>query len=180
MSHDTNEEIRADIERMKKQIAADRKARGLEGVPIPDKFVDGDASVTLIKRCNPLEQFAIRYTQLCDEANEILPLSEEQAEWVGEHREYADLLRESVDQSLMSYGIGLQLAVELLLADEGHEHKQAASIFIRQMFQAIQLLTLTYDTYEIKTGVYKELPKKVFNKRYEELIQHYKTIKHLY
>ena len=64
----TNAELKAEVEYLIEQTRKDRLERGLPDKP-PENFVPLAMAWTMYERCDPLFKFAIRYAQLCDQAN---------------------------------------------------------------------------------------------------------------
>src|SRR5690625_7116023 len=67
----TNAELKQEVDYLIEQTRKDRLERGLPEKQ-PADFVSLAMAWTMYERCDPLFKFAIRYAQLCDQANEIL------------------------------------------------------------------------------------------------------------
>lgn len=194
----TLDELKADIERLDKQIKADRKARGLPPDP-PEDFVPVAMAWTLYERCLPLFEFAVKYAQLCDKANDILDITDAQLEWVQSFRPYTELITE-VKHSLHLKVLGGTLKSIISSIEKRHEYEYVGDLlksfslyfsFLKGDYspphfdQCIwrhdlekeeneKYMTEAYEEYKrLKDSVY-------FDQEYERLREHYDSIKHLY
>lgn len=179
VKYDTIEEIKAKIERMDEEIKADRASRGVPPDP-PPKFVDEDVAYALIRKCGQAERLIIRYAILCDEQNDIISLTDEQTKWLEDYALYANLIRESMEPGFVSYGIGLQEALHLMLAGDDYKYKKEAEVYTGRLFQSAQLMQLTHDLYNINTKKYNVLTDDELTKKVGEYLLHYESIKDQY
>lgn len=159
MKVDTIEELKKDLERLEAITQA---------LPeLPPKFVKPAMAWALIERCKPAQQFALKYTQLCNGANEILPISKEQAKWLRSFETYAELIRQSIEQWPRTYGIGLEVVISTILADNKSEHKEDAYVYVKRLFQGFKLIDLTL------TATHFDKPEPMsdeeFEKEYEKI-----------
>ncbi|WP_340083808.1 hypothetical protein MHB50_11320 [Siminovitchia sp. FSL H7-0308] len=198
MKADTIEQIKSDIERLSAEIKADREARGLPEEPPPD-FVSVAMAWTLYERCQPLHQFAIRYAQLCDKANEVLPLSDEQIQWAQSFRPYTELITEVKHATLLKV-LGGALG-GLISRMEKHAECESALDLLRPMFVCLDFLKGEYhpprleeytwqwnaskeENDKFSKEVYAEYERlkdeEYFDAEYKKLREHYESIKHLY
>lgn len=194
----TNEELRAEIAKLHEQIKADRKARGVPPEP-PEDFVPIAMAWTLYERCEPLHKFAIKYAQLCDQADEILPLSDEQIEWAKSFRKYTDLITK-VKGSVGIKALGGSLD-GLIKAIESRNDYESVIELIRSMFIDLEFLRGEYyppslhqyvylfdvsreENERFSKEVYTEYERlqdeEYFEQELERLTEHYQEIKHLY
>lgn len=194
----TLDELKADIERLDKQIKADRKARGLPPDP-PEDFVPIAMAWTLYERCEPLHKFAIKYAQLCDQADEILSLSDEQIEWARSFRKYTDLITK-VKGSIGIRVLGGSLG-GLIKAIESHNEYESVIELLRPMFTNLEFLRGEYcpprlhqyvylfdaskeENDRFSEEVYAEYERlqdeEYFEAEFKKLTEHYDSIKHLY
>lgn len=179
IKYDTIDELKADIARMDEEIKADRASRGVPPEP-PPKFVNEDVAYALIKKCAQIERFIISYAILCDEQDDVIELSSEQAEWVQGHKDYANLIRQSMEQNFVTYGMGLQSAIHFMLADSSEKYKREASVYVSRLFLAAQFMKLVHDMYHVMSIKYNELTDDELAEKVEEYVAHYESIKHLY
>lgn len=198
MRYKTIEELKKDIEHLKAQIKADREARGLPPEP-PEYFVPVAMAWTLYERCQPLHQFAIKYAQLCDKANEVLALSAEQIQWAQSFRPYTELIREVKDQTILKV-LGGSLS-GLISSMEKHGEYESASDLLRSLFINLELLKGEYypphlgqftwkwnaskeENDKYSAEIYAEYERlkdeEYFEEEYKKLRDHYNSIKHLY
>lgn len=194
----TNEELRAEIAKLDEQIKADRKARGVPPEP-PEDFVPIAMAWTLYERCEPLHKFAIKYAQLCDQADEILPLSDEQIEWAKSFRKYTDLITK-VKGSVGIKALGGSLD-GLIKAIESRNDYESVIELIRSMFIDLEFLRGEYyppslhqyvylfdvsrkENERFSEEVYTEYERlqdeEYFEAEFQKLSEHYESIKHLY
>lgn len=194
----TNEELRAEIAKLDEQIKADRKARGVPPEP-PEDFVPIAMAWTLYERCEPLHKFAIKYAQLCDQADEILPLSDEQIEWAKSFRKYTDLITK-VKGSVGIKALGGSLD-GLIKAIESRNEYESVIELIRSMFIDLEFLRGEYyppslhqyvylfdvsrkENERFSEEVYTEYERlqdeEYFEAEFQKLSEHYESIKHLY
>ncbi|MBM7717247.1 hypothetical protein JOC94_004272 [Bacillus thermophilus] len=194
----TIEELKAENKRLAAMIKADREARGVPPEP-PADFVSVAMAWTLYERCQPLHQFAIKYAQLCDKANEVLPLSDEQIQWAQSFRPYIELIGKVKDSTGIKV-LGVCLAV-LISNIEKHAEYDSAFELVRSMFISLDFLKGEYhpprlDQYawiwnagkeendKFRREVYEEYERlkdeEYFEVEYKRLCDHFDSIRHLY
>jgi len=93
MRYDSIEEIKRDIAKLDEQLEQVRAERAAKGLPVeyPADFVPPAIAWHLYERCEPVYQFTIKYANLCNRANEIIELSDDQVEWLLSFERYAEL-----------------------------------------------------------------------------------------
>lgn len=194
----TDEELRNEIAKLDEQIRADREARGVPPEP-PADFVSIAMAWTLYKRCEPLYKFAIKYAQLCDQADEILPLSDEQIEWAKSFRKYTDLITK-VKGSVGIKALGGSLG-GLISVLEKHTKYEAVIELLQPLMLDISFLKGEYyppslhqyvylfdvsreENERFSEEVYAEYERlqdeEHFKEEFQKLTEHYESIKHLY
>lgn len=195
----TNEELREELKRLDAEVKADRKARGVPPEP-PEDFVPLAMAWKMYERCAPMHKFVIKYAQLCDKANEILPLTDEQIEWVLSFRKYADLITKTFDSNFHIKMWGSSLC-GLISAMERRKEFESANQLLRSLFinldflkgeyyppslhQCVYLFGLSSEENErYRQEVYAEVERledeEYFEEEYRKLVEHYDSIKHLY
>lgn len=105
-----------DYDRIERRVKAFREKREKEDMergycfmPIPGFVCEGDA-IKLTNRCRPLVAFITEYTRLCDEANEVLDISDKQMEWIDSFITDIELLGYVEDIDAYKYrGNGIRL-----------------------------------------------------------------------
>lgn len=194
----TIEELKAENKRLAAMIKADREARGVPPEP-PADFVSVAMAWTLYERCQPLHQFAIKYAQLCDKANEVLPLSDEQIQWAQTFRPYTELITKAERQTGIKV-LGGSLG-GLISRMEKHAECESALDLLRPMFICLDFLKGEYhpprleeytwlwneskeENDKFRKEVYAEYERlkdeEYFQSEYKRLREHYESIKHLY
>lgn len=194
----TNEELEEELAKLDEQIKADRKARGVPPEP-PEDFVTIAMAWTLYERCEPLYKFAIKYAQLCDKADEVLPLTDEQIEWAQSFRNYCDLISK-VKGSVGIKALGGSLD-GLISVIEKHAEYEAVIELLQSMMLDISFLKGEYyppslhqyvylfdvsreENERFSEEVYAEYERlqdeEHFEVEFQKLTEHYESIKHLY
>lgn len=198
MKADTIEQIKSDIERLSAEIKAYREVRGLPEEP-PEDFVSVAMAWTLYERCQPLHQFAIKYAQLCDKANEVLPLSDEQIQWAQSFRPYTELITNAEGSTGIKV-LGGSLG-GLISRMEKHGEYESAFELLRSMYICLDFLKGEYhpprleqytwkwnaskeENDKFRKEIYEEIERlkdeEYFQSEYKRLREHYESIKHLY
>lgn len=195
----TNDELRKEIEKLDEQIKADRKARGVPPEP-PKDFVPLAMAWTMFERCAPMHEFVIKYTQLCDKANEILLITDEQVEWVMSFRKYTDLITKTIDSNfhIKAWGNSLDGLISVI---EKHKEFESVDQLLRTLFINLDFLKGEYyppslhqcvflhdlskeENERYRKETYAEVERledeEYFEKEYQKLADHYESIKHLY
>src|SRR5699024_9478299 len=194
----TTAELREEVEYLTEQLREDRIARGLPEEQ-PEYFVPLAMAWTLYKRCDPLFKFAIRYAQLCDQANEILELTDEQIKWAQSFRKYTVLITKAkgtASVKMLSGSLGGLISVL-----EKHDEYEALIELLRPMMLHIGFLKGEYHAPSLHQFIHLPDASKEENDRYREevyveierlkdeeyfeaelerLTDHYQEIKHLY
>lgn len=70
-----------DYDYIKQKVDAIKEKHG-DIKPRPPGFVPESMAVKLTNRCRPLVAFITEYAKLCDEANEVLDISDNQMKWL--------------------------------------------------------------------------------------------------
>src|SRR5699024_10931619 len=147
------------------EVKADRKARGVPPEQ-PADFVPLAMAWTLYKRCDPLFKFAIRYAQLCDKANEIIELSEEQDEWIKSFRKYTDLITKVKDGNMLrAYAGSMDGLISTMVKRDEYE---ALIEMLRVLMLEIDFLKGDYSPPGLHQFVYLHDASKEENDRYRE------------
>src|SRR5690625_5064232 len=154
---------------------------------------------TLYERCEPLYKFAIKYAQLCDKADEVLPLTDEQIEWAQSFRRFTDLITK-VKGSVGIKGLGGSLS-GLISGLEKHNEYETVIELLRSLLLHIQFLKGEYYPHSLhqyvylfdvskeendkhREKVYAEVEQlkdeEYFEKEFKRLTENYQAIKHLY
>src|SRR5699024_1900611 len=194
----TTAELREEVEYLTEQLREDRIARGLPEEQ-PEDFVPLAMAWTLYKRCDPLFKFAIRYAQLCDQANEILELTDDQIKWAQSFRKYTDLITKAKGTaSVKMLGGSLGGLISVL---EKHDEYEAVIELLRPMMLQIGFLQGEYyppglheyvyildvskeendrHSEEVYAEVERLKDEEYFEAELERLTERYNSIKHLY
>lgn len=192
------EELKADNERLSAMIKADREARGVPPEP-PADFVSLAMAWTLYERCKPLHEFAIKYAQLCDKADEVLPLSDEQIQWAQSFREYTELItKEERRTGINVLGGCLSGLISMM---EKHTEYESVYELLKSMYIDLDFLKGEWhppflsdyayiwnaskeENDEFRRETYAEVERlkdeEYFEAEYKRLRGHYESIKHLY
>lgn len=161
----TNAELKQEVDYLIEQVRKDRLARGLPEEE-PEDFVSLAMAWTMYERCDPLFKFAIRYAQLCDQANEVLELSDEQIEWAQSFRKYTDLIGK------VKGSVGLNVlggSLDGLIDDlEKHAEYEALIELLRPMMLHIGFLKGDYSPPGLHQFVYLHDASKEENDRYRK------------
>lgn len=176
MPNEIKEQLRKEIEDGRQRVAEKRIERGLEGVDPPHPFVEPSDTVALIDRCAGLERFAKQYLQIIDKANQVVGLSDKQAEYVRGFTNYAALIRMSEDRRLANYGFGAQLIIGLIGGgtESGQSVHGNTDKFVRSLYTAIEITSETKDSRTYKDTESSVLDDDLIN----DYIQQYDEIKH--
>lgn len=194
----TNTELKAELDYLTEQVRKERLERGL-----PEKQPDGFVSIamawTLYERCEPLFKFAIKYAQLCDQADEILELTDEQITWIKSFQRFTDLITK-VKGSVGIKGLGGSLS-GLISGLEKHNEYETVIELLRSLLLHIQFLKGEYYPHSLhqyvylfdvskeendkhREKVYAEVERlkdeEYFEEEFKRLTEHYQAIKHLY
>lgn len=174
-THATIEEMKADIKRMAAEIKADREARGVPPEP-PEDFVSVAMAWTLYEKCQPLHEFAIKYAQLCDKANEVLPLSDEQIQWAQSFRPYTELIGKVKDSTGIKVLGG---CLDGLISNiKKHAEYESAFELVRSMFILLDFLKGDYHPPRLDQYVWKWNADKEENDKYSaEIYAEYERLK---
>lgn len=194
----SNAELKQEVDYLIEEMRKDRLARGLPEEP-PEDFVPLAMAWTMYERCDPLFKFAIRYAQLCDQADEILELTDEQIAWIKTFRKYTDLIGEVKDGNMLRAYAGSMDG--LISTMEKRDEYEALIELLRPMMLHIGFLKGDYSPPGLHQFVYLHDASKEENNRYREevyaeierlkdeeyfeqelerLTEHYNSIKHLY
>jgi|SRR5690625_3457982 len=194
----TNAELKQEVDYLIEQTRKDRLERGLPEKQ-PADFVSLAMAWTMYERCDPLFKFAIRYAQLCDQANEILELTDEQIAWIKSFRKYTDLITKVKDGNMLRAYAGSMDG--LISTIENRNNYEALIEMLRILMLEIGFLKGDYSPPGLHQFVYLHDASKEENDRYREevyaeierlkdeeyfeqelerLTDHYNSIKHLY
>lgn len=194
----TLDELKDEIKRIDAEIKADRLARDLPDEP-PEDFVPVAMAWTLYERCLPLFEFAVKYAQLCDKANDILDLTDEQIEWAQSFRPYTELISETKDSMHLKV-LGVALVGIISAIEKRHECEYVGDLLkslslyfsvlkgeyspprFDQCIWRYDLVQDDNDRYMAEAYAEYERLKDTenFKSEYERLREHYESIKHLY
>lgn len=185
--------MKADIREARERIRQDRIARGVPEEPWED-FVSEAMTTVLIERCKPLFQYVAKYTQLCSEGNQVLPIN---VEIFDRYTDYLTLINYAKSRQNM-FATGMALAKKYMLASDQYP---SVSEYVRHLGQALSLaklgfeITLDHATYnhrlsvemlnEIRTETKVEYNRlqadeAFFNAEVQRYFKHYATVMHLF
>src|SRR5690625_1077053 len=194
----TNTELKAELDYLTEQVRKERLERGLPEKQ-PEDFVSIAMAWTMYERCEPLFKFAIKYAQLCDQADEILELTDEQITWIKSFQRFTDLITK-VKGSVGIKGLGGSLS-GLISGLEKHNEYETVIELLRSLLLHIQFLKGEYYPHSLhqyvylfdvskeendkhREKVYAEVERlkdeEYFEAELERLSEHYNSIKHLY
>lgn len=200
MSHETVEQIRQSIRKLEEEIEESRAERVSRGLPadIPDRFVELPMSWTLYHKCKPLIDYAVEYTSLCDKADEVIDILDEQMTWI-ESYEMNVIFLSVARNNLGLIALGIEGIYNSLTQYEKYE---TAGELVRDIVKFIGMTYPDYAneyrlddfTYDYKADskenakIFRDVQAEVdrledaeyFEKEYDKLVDHYESIKHLY
>ncbi|MCM3032838.1 hypothetical protein [Niallia sp. MER 6] len=189
----STEQLKSELEELKKQVRQDRIARGVPE-ETPEYFVSEAMTTVLIERCKPLFQYVAKYTQLCSDSNQVLPASLEIFE---KYANYLTLIRYSKSRQ-NCFATGMSLAKRYI--DKSDQYA-GASEYVRRLGMALSIaklgfeMTLDQATYNhrLTTEMLKEIRREseveykqlqaddaLFNAEAQRYMEHYESIKHLF
>lgn len=206
----TIEELKRDLEQLKKQVEKTRQERVARGLPPdpPKPFVPLAMGWTLFNKCKPLLKYATNYAKLCRDSKSIVEIPSNQKEWIRSFGDYALLLSEvNTDKVSSLYAKTASGAVysvynRLLKTNEYETVNQ----LVRDLTMSLQFTTIesnpthrreiTSSDYasfwelgnekeeelfsEFMEEVERLKDKNYFNQKLTELLAYYESIKHLY
>lgn len=200
MTRETTEQIKQSIRKIEEQIEEVREERVANGLPPdpPPRFVPLPMAWTLFHRLEPLIQYAIKYARLCDGANEIIDISDEQMAWIKSH-EMDVIFINNARQDLGLIAIGIDGIYSNLMR---YSEKETAGELLRDLVRYItftrpnygdmhRIDDILYDhnatdkenrqTYwKVNAEIERLKDEEYFNEEYRKLVDHYNSVTHLY
>lgn len=206
----TNEELREQLKRLKAEVKAERKARGVPPEP-PEDFVSMAMGWTLFKKCEPLIKYAKDYAKLCRDSISLIEIRDEHMAWIRSYDNYITLLGRVKKEGSSIYAGGAGLGVCLLYTVlTKHREYESVNLILRHLVDALQFTNIrcnsqhsreiTLHDYasfwelgqkqgrEKEQAAYQEIAEEVerlkdeeyFEAEFQKILEHYESIKHLY
>ncbi|WP_423410255.1 hypothetical protein AABM38_10140 [Heyndrickxia sp. MSNUG] len=194
---DSIDKIRSDIAKMKEQIEEMKRERVARGLPAerPAKFVPLEIGYLLKERNRYVFDFLAKYTKLCDDAREIIPVDLSKLK---DAKKEIKLLAETVEGRWLGIISGSILSAIKLIQNPGDVNPRE---YVRRLLLHLEMAKhgfdirlgqLTYDSnlttpenykksdeVRAKYERYKE-DESLFNEELSKLYNHYESIKHLH
>lgn len=188
----TRDELEKEINESYERMRQERMVRGLPE-NLPEAFVSIAMTTVLIERCKPIFQYVAKYTQLCSDSRQMIPVD---ISIFDRYSDYFSLLRFSKSR-LNVFATGIQLTKKYM-----SEADDISSVgeYVRRLGTALNLAKLgyevplyqsTYNHREDKEENAKLLAKAAeeyehlttdeafFNAEVERYLAHYESIKRL-
>lgn len=109
MTHETTEQIKQNIVKLREQLEVTKAERVARGLPAdsPPNFVPIAMSWTLYNKCKPLIDYSVKYASLCDKTNEVIEISDDQMTWIKSYEMNVIFLSKArTDLGLIALGVG--------------------------------------------------------------------------
>lgn len=194
---DSKDKIRSDIAKMKEQIAEMKSKRVERGLPaeMPPRFVPQEIGYLLVERNRYVFDFLAKYTKLCDDAGEIIPVDLDKLD--NAKREIKLIAKTVNGLLLFTIPMSILSAIKLIQDPGDVNPREYVRRLLRYLEMAkfgfdIRLDQITYDTnlttpenykksdeVRAKYERYKE-DESLFNEEIAKLHDHYESIKHLF
>lgn len=194
MSYITNDELEQELMKLDEQIKAINAERAAKGLPdeYPADFVGAAMAWHLYERCEPVYQFAIKYARICDKANDIIELSDEQVKWLLSFKRYARLVSFTENEfAIKTLGQSYRGIIDALTNPSKYE---SVIELLRGLQINLSFITGEYcrpylhgylwgaESEEYRSEVYQEYERlkddeKAFNEELKRLNEHYESIK---
>lgn len=191
MTRETTDQIKQSIREIEKQIEESRAERVAKGLPPdpPPRFVPLPMAWAILRRLDPLIQFATKYAAICDGANEVIAISDEQLAWIKTHETDVRLVN-NAREDLLLLAIGVDGIYSVLTA---HSEFETAGELLRKLVRYItnarptpgQIDAIVYDhnaTAEENRKAFRKVSAEIerlkdedyFNGEYRKVVEQYK------
>lgn len=136
--------IRQKAKAIKEKREKEDIERGYCFMPIPG-FVPESIACKLTNRCRPLVAFITEYTRLCDGANEVLDISDNQMKWIDSFATDIELLNYVEDVHAYRYqGVGRRLSWIIPIIKKRKKYINNIDSYISKIFIMLSGIEFRY------------------------------------